>query len=37
MYDEALNAFDFAIICDDSFTGAYIEMAKILEKLKRIN
>jgi len=37
MYVEALSAFDFAIICDDSFTGAYIEMAKILEKLERIN
>ena len=37
MYVEALNAFDFAIICDDSFAGAYIEMAKILEKLERIN
>ena len=32
MYEEALSAFDFAIICDDSFVGAYIEMAKILEK-----
>ena len=37
MYDEALSAFDFAIISDDSFVGAYIEMAKILEKLNRIN
>jgi len=37
MCEEALSAFDFAIICDDSFTGAYIEMAKILEKLNRIN
>ena len=37
MYEEALSAFDFAIISDDSFVGAYIEMAKILEKLNRIN
>ena len=37
MYEEALSAFDFAIISDDSFIGAYIEMAKILEKLNRIN
>jgi tetratricopeptide (TPR) repeat protein len=37
MYDEALSAFDFAIISDDSFVGAYLEMAKILEKLNRIN
>ncbi|MAU62903.1 MAG: hypothetical protein CMC38_00925 [Flavobacteriaceae bacterium] len=37
MFKEALSAFDFAIICDDSFTGAYIEMAKILEKLEKIN
>ena len=36
-YEEALSAFDFAIISDDSFVGAYIEMAKILEKLNRIN
>ena len=37
MYEEALSAFDFAIISDDSFVGAYLEMAKILEKLNRIN
>ena len=37
MYSEALSAFDFAIISDDSFVGAYIEMAKILEKLNRTN
>lgn len=37
MYQEALSAFDFAIISDDSFVGAYIEMGKILEKLNRTN
>jgi len=37
LYNEALSAFDFAIICDDSFMGAYIEMGKVLEKLDRIN
>ena len=37
LYNEALSAFDFAIICDDSFIGAYIEMGKVLEKLDRIN
>ena len=37
MYHEALSAFDFAIISDDSFIGAYLEMAKILEKLNRTN
>ena len=35
MYPEALTAFDFAIISDDSFIGAYFEKGKVLEKLKR--
>lgn len=34
---EALSAFDFAIICDDTFTGAYIEKGKLLESMGRIN
>lgn len=33
MYSEAIAAFDFAIISDDSFIGAYFEKGKILEKL----
>ncbi|MBD1263024.1 tetratricopeptide repeat protein [Maribacter polysiphoniae] len=33
MFKEALTAFDFAIISDDSFIGAYFEKAKVLEKL----
>ncbi|MEO1009980.1 MAG: tetratricopeptide repeat protein [Bacteroidota bacterium] len=33
MYGEALAAFDFAIISDDSFIGAYFEKGKVLEKL----
>jgi len=33
MYKEALTAFDFAIISDDSFLGAYFEKGKVLEKL----
>ena len=33
MYTEALAAFDFAIISDDSFIGAYFEKGKVLEKL----
>lgn len=33
--DEALRCFDFAIISDDTFTGAYFEKAKVLEKLGR--
>jgi tetratricopeptide (TPR) repeat protein len=37
LYKEALTAFDFAIISDDCFIGAYIEMGKILEKLNKIN
>ncbi|MGJ8731749.1 tetratricopeptide repeat protein [Cellulophaga fucicola] len=37
MYNEAINAFDFAIISDDTFVGAYFEKGKILERLKRYN
>ncbi len=33
-YKKALNAFDFAIISDDTFVGAYLEKGKVLEKLK---
>ena len=33
-YTKALAAFDFAIISDDVFIGAYIEKGKVLEKLK---
>ena len=29
--EEALSAFEFAIISDDCFAGAYIEKAKLLE------
>ncbi|MDN3665496.1 tetratricopeptide repeat protein [Algibacter miyuki] len=32
---KALAAFDFAIISDDTFVGAYIERGKVLEKLGR--
>ena len=32
---KALAAFDFAIISEDTFVGAYIEKGKILEKLNR--
>ncbi|WP_299336853.1 tetratricopeptide repeat protein [uncultured Psychroserpens sp.] len=34
-YDKALAAFDFAIISDDSFVGAYLEKGKVLEKKKQ--
>ncbi|MDO5970424.1 tetratricopeptide repeat protein [Flavivirga aquimarina] len=34
-YIKALTAFDFAIISDDTFVGAYLEKGKVLEKLKR--
>jgi tetratricopeptide (TPR) repeat protein len=34
-YDKALEAFEFAIIADDSFIGAYLEKGKVLEKLNR--
>jgi tetratricopeptide (TPR) repeat protein len=33
MFKEALTAFDFAIISDDAFIGAYFEKGKVLEKL----
>ncbi|MAP80707.1 MAG: hypothetical protein CL526_06425 [Aequorivita sp.] len=36
-YKKALAAFDFAIISDDRFIGAYLEKGKVLEKLKRYN
>lgn len=31
-YNKALAAFDFAIISDDKFVGAYLEKGKVLEK-----
>ncbi len=34
-YKKALAAYDFAIISDDSFIGAYLEKGRVLEKLKR--
>ena len=34
-YEKANAAFDFAIISDDTFIGAYIEKGKVLEKLKK--
>ena len=36
-YEKALVAFDFAIISDDTFIGAYLEKGKVLEKKKRFN
>ena len=33
-YEKALAAFDFAIISDDTFIGAYLEKGKVLEKMK---
>ena len=35
MYEDALGAFDFAIISDDTFIGAYFEKGRVLEKLGR--
>ena len=37
MYKEALSAFDFAIISDDTFIGAYFEKGKVLEKMGLYN
>jgi tetratricopeptide (TPR) repeat protein len=34
---DAIAAFDFAIISDDTFSGAYIEKAKLLKKSGKIN
>ncbi|GAA3567965.1 tetratricopeptide repeat protein [Snuella lapsa] len=34
-YKKSLAAFDFAIISDDTFVGAYLERGKVLEKLNR--
>ena len=34
-FDEALRAFDYAILIDEDFIGAYIEKAKTLEALER--
>lgn len=36
-YEKALSAFDFAVISDDRFIGAYLEKGKVLEKLGRYN
>ncbi|EDP94567.1 tetratricopeptide repeat protein [Kordia algicida OT-1] len=33
LFTEALASFDFAIIADDRFIGAYLEKGKVLEKL----
>ena len=33
LYKEALASFDFAIIADDSFIGAYFEKGKVLERM----
>jgi len=35
LYDKALASFEFAIISDDTFIGAYLEKGKVLEKLGR--
>ena len=34
-YKRATTAFDFAIISDDTFVGAYLEKGKVLEKQKK--
>lgn len=34
-YKKALAAYDFAIISDDRFIGAYLEKGKVLEKMKK--
>ncbi len=34
-YENALRAFDYAVLIDEQFVGGYIEKAKTLEKLER--
>ncbi|MCK0131049.1 tetratricopeptide repeat protein [Flavobacteriaceae bacterium F08102] len=34
-YEEALKSFDYSILIDEHFVGAYLEKAKTLEELKR--
>ncbi|MFZ2282535.1 MAG: tetratricopeptide repeat protein [Lutibacter sp.] len=34
-YDQALRAFDYAVLIDEYFVGAYLEKAKTLEQLNR--
>ncbi|CAA0194456.1 Protein of unknown function containing tetratricopeptide repeats [Tenacibaculum maritimum] len=34
-FEEALKAFDYAVVIDESFIGGYLEKAKTLEKLDR--
>ncbi len=34
-YEEALRAFDYAVLIDESFIGGYLEKAKTLEELHR--
>ncbi len=34
-YEEALQAFDYAVVIDEYFVGAYLEKAKTLEQLKK--
>lgn len=34
-YEQALRAFDYATLIDESFLGAFLEKAKTLERLKR--
>lgn len=36
-YKKSLAAFEFAIISDDNFVGAYLEKGKVLEKMKKYN
>lgn len=34
-YNESLNAFDYALLIDDRFIGAYLEKAQVLEEVGR--
>lgn len=36
-FEEALTAFDYAVLIDETFIGGYLEKAKTLEELERYN
>ena len=36
-YEDALKAFDYAIVIDEDFIGAYIEKAKTLEEVRALS
>lgn len=37
MFEQALKAFEYAVLIDETFIGGYLEKAKMLENLQRYN